>query len=96
MSKVILQGYILVPNVDLEVVKKELVTHTKLTMEEAGCLTFNVTPDKNNPNKFNVYEEFIDQTAFDNHQSRVKSSNWGKVAKQVERHYKISNSVQNV
>lgn len=91
MPKVILQGYILVPDVDLNVVITELVTHTKLTMEEVGCLTFKVTPDENNANKFSVYEEFIDQAAFDNHQVRVKSSSWGKVTRQVERHYKISN-----
>ena len=63
--------------------------HTKLTKAEPGCLIFRVSPDANNPNKFEVYEEFINQTAFDHHQSRVRKSNWGKVTKHVQRHYQI-------
>ena len=90
LAKVILQGFIVVPDSDLEVVKSELVIHKKLTLKEAGCLTFTVTPDEVNPHKFSVYEEFVDQTAFDNHQVRVKSSKWGEVTKDVERHYQIS------
>jgi quinol monooxygenase YgiN len=90
LAKVILQGFIVVPDSDLEVVKSELVIHRKLTLKEAGCLTFTVTPDEVNPHKFSVYEEFVDQTAFDNHQARVESSKWGEVTKGVERHYQIS------
>lgn len=90
LAKIILQGYIVVPDSDLEIVKRELVTHKNLTLQEAGCLTFTVTPDESNRNKFSVYEEFINQTAFDNHQARVKSSKWGDVTKSVKRNYKIS------
>ena len=92
LAKVILQGFIVVPDSDLEVVKRELVTHKSLTLKEAGCLNFTVTPDESNHNKFSVYEEFINQTAFDIHQARVKSSKWGDVTKNVERHYQISSS----
>ncbi|WP_349654489.1 antibiotic biosynthesis monooxygenase [Pseudoalteromonas sp. S3785] len=92
LAKVILQGFIVVPDSDLEVVKRELVTHKSLTLKEAGCLIFTVTPDESNHNKFIVYEEFINQTAFDIHQARVKSSKWGDVTKNVERHYQISSS----
>jgi len=74
----------------LEVVNRELITHKNLTLKEAGCLTFTVIPDEVNPNKFNVYEEFVNQAAFDNHQARVKSSKWGEVTKNVERYYQIS------
>ena len=90
LAKVILQGFIVVPDSDLEVVKNELVTHKNLTLKEAGCLTFTVTPDEVNPHKFSVYEEFVNQAAFDNHQARVKSSKWGEVTKNVERHYQLS------
>ncbi|MCL1137311.1 putative quinol monooxygenase [Shewanella pneumatophori] len=83
MAKIILQGFIIVPDLDLELVSRELVTHKSLTLKEAGCLTFSVVPDESNPNKFNVYEEFVDQTAFDNHQARVKSSQWGKVTSHI-------------
>ncbi|WOH35933.1 antibiotic biosynthesis monooxygenase [Thalassotalea fonticola] len=96
MSKVILKGYILVSDIDLEIVKTELIVHCKLTKEEPGCLLFEVIPDANNPNLFSVYEEFVDQAAFDNHQTRVNNSNWGKVTKQVKRHYQIINGIQNI
>jgi len=90
LSKITLQGHIIVPDDDLEIVKSELLIHSKLTEQEAGCLLFSVTVDKNNPNKFDVYEEFINQAAFDIHQNRVKNSNWGKVTHRVQRHYQIS------
>ncbi len=90
MSKVVLQGFIVVPDSDLEIVNKELVIHRRLTLEEAGCLIFTVMPDAEDIHKFHVYEEFINQEAFVKHQSRVKSSNWGKVTKNVERNYQIS------
>jgi len=90
VSKVILQGYIIVPEMDLKTVTRELVIHTKLTRAEEGCLTFEVTVEAENPNKFNVYEEFINQNAFDKHQLRVKNSNWGVATARVERHYQIS------
>ncbi len=92
MTKIVLQGYIIVPDIDLEIVKRELVTHAKLTNEESGCLIFEVTPDDYNPNKFNVYEEFVNQASFDIHQIRVKNSVWGDVTKNVIRNYQITNS----
>jgi len=90
LSKVILQGYIVVPDVDLIIIESELVIHKKLTKEEIGCLQFEVSQDPNNANRYNVYEVFIDQHAFDIHQLRVKHSNWGKVTINVERHYQIT------
>ena len=93
MAKIILQGFIVVPDPDLTVVKNALLTHIKLTLAEAGCLIFKVTADENHPNKFSVYEEFINQAAFDHHQARVKTSTWGDVTKNVTRHYQISTGI---
>ena len=90
MAKVILQGFILVPAADLENVKAELPIHKRLTLQETGCLTFEVTPDEQNPYRFDVYEEFVNQEAFDYHQARVKASKWGEVTKNVERFYEVS------
>ena len=90
MSKVILQGFIIVADDELVSIKNALVIHEELTLAEKGCLIFSVTPDETDVNKFNVYEEFVNQAAFDKHQSRVKCSNWGKVSKNVVRHYQIS------
>jgi len=90
LLKVVLQGHIIVPDDDLGIVTEALVSHIELTRAEQGCLLFNVTVDEENQNKFNVYEEFVNQAAFDEHQLRVKQSNWGRVTKQVQRHYLIS------
>ncbi|XQW88447.1 putative quinol monooxygenase [Aeromonas veronii] len=59
-------------------VKDELDNHIQLTRAESGCLIFEVTQDLLNPCRFDVYEEFVDEAAFQVHQARVKSSRWGK------------------
>jgi quinol monooxygenase YgiN len=89
MSKIILKGFILVPEIHLCVVQEELKNHTKLTLEEPGCIVFEVTQNKGNPLRFEVYEEFKDRASFDMHQARVSSSRWGEVTANVERHYEI-------
>ncbi|OOE93146.1 putative quinol monooxygenase [Salinivibrio sp. AR640] len=89
MSKVILKGFILVPSADLQAVTRELVNHEKLTLEEPGCLIFKVQQHSEDPLRFDVYEEFVDRSAFDKHQERVKSSYWGAVTQNVTRHYQI-------
>ena len=90
MSKVILTGYIIVPDSDLHAVKEELTTHIRLTTQEDGCIVFEVTQDESNLNKFNVYEEFVDRDSFSAHQKRVRESNWGAITENVERHYQIT------
>lgn len=78
MGKIILRGYIIVPSDSLVAVKSGLLIHDELTKKELGCIKFEVSQDKNNHNKFNVYEEFIDEEAFNNHQLRVANSKWGE------------------
>ena len=90
---IILTGFILVPDSDYQAVKNELVIHERLTLAESGCLNFKVTPDQQNAHRFNVYEEFVDQAAFEHHQARVKSSKWGEITRHVERHYQVSERV---
>jgi quinol monooxygenase YgiN len=90
LSKVILQGYIIVPHDDLNRVITALDRHKALTRQEPGCLVFKVTQDSQNRYKFDVYEEFLDQAAFEEHQSRVKISAWGDVTVNVKRYYQIS------
>lgn len=89
MSKVTLKGFILVSESELELVKNELVNHKRLTREETGCITFSVIQNSENALRFDVYEEFTDKVAFEQHQKRVKASYWGKVTLNVERHYEI-------
>ncbi|MBL0480135.1 antibiotic biosynthesis monooxygenase [Aeromonas veronii] len=90
MSKVILKGFIVVPQAELTAVINELDNHIRLTRLEDGCLIFEVTQNEENQYRFDVYEEFKDQTTFDRHQLRVKSSKWGKVSVNVERYYEVT------
>ena len=90
MNSVILKGFIIVPPNDLAAVKNELDNHIQLTRSETGCLTFEVTQAPLNPCRFAVYEEFADQAAFQAHQARVKSSRWGDITVNVERHYTVT------
>ena len=90
MTKVVLEGFIEVPDDDLEIVKKELVNHIELTRKEKGCIVFNVEQDSLDRNRFNVYEEFESEEAFKSHQARVNSSKWGVVTKNVKRNYIIN------
>lgn len=89
MPSVSLIGFIRVPPADLPAVQAELPRHIELTRAEAGCLRFEVTPAADDPNRFEVSEKFIDAEAFRAHQQRVRSSKWGAVAVNVERHYTI-------
>ncbi len=94
MKKVTLKGFVLVSEEDLFGVMAELPKHIELTLKEKGCLVFQVTQDSNNKNRLNVYEEFIDRESFDFHQARVKSSKWGEVSKNLEKHYHIQEGIQ--
>ncbi|KYZ85937.1 antibiotic biosynthesis monooxygenase [Alcanivorax sp. KX64203] len=90
MSKVILKGYIVVPEPDLEAVKAELAEHIDATLREPGCLLFEVSQDASDRYRFNVHEIFSDNDAFERHQLRVRQSKWGEVSARAKRHYKIS------
>ena len=90
MTKVTLNGYIIVPDSQLELIQAALTVHIALTRREKGCLVFEVSQDPQNINKFNVYEEFIDQLAFSAHQVRVAESDWGAASKHLVRDYQVS------
>tara|TARA_R110002110_G_scaffold71258_1_gene190591 strand:+ start:880 stop:1158 length:279 start_codon:yes stop_codon:yes gene_type:complete len=87
--QIILKGHIIVPDGDLPAVSAALVEHIRLTREEPGCLCFEVNVDQDNPNRYNVYEEFQDRSTFEQHQQRVAASDWGAVTQNVSRHYEI-------
>ena len=89
MSKVVLKGHLIVSDADLSAVLAELPSHVDNTLQESGCLIFKVARDPDSINRFNVYEEFVDQAAFKAHQARVLDSDWARVTKHAERHYEI-------
>ena len=84
-----MSGYIIVPFADLAAVRECLPEHITRTRAEAGCLTFNVVEHVEKEGRFEVYEAFINQTAFEHHQSRARESKWGVVAKNIKRHYTV-------
>ena len=90
MSKITLQGHIVVSDAYLASVQDELPNHIEITQKEQGCLIFRVSQDTENKNTFNVYEEFVDRAAFETHQKRVKNSWWGQITANAKRHYQIS------
>lgn len=87
MAKVILKGFIIIPSNNRAKILAALDEHIKLTKAEQGCLVFQITPDNERADKYWVYEEFVDKLAFDAHQARVRSSLWGVMSADVERHY---------
>lgn len=90
MAIVTLTGRIEVPAADLDAVLAELPRHIDLTRYEAGCLSFEVEADANEPTVFHVHERFADPAAFAAHQARVRSSEWGAVAANAMRHYEVT------
>ncbi len=86
---VTLEGYIQVPKERLDDVRTALVEHIELTRAEPGCLRFEVVASQTEPGRFDVSEEFEDKAAFETHQARVKSSDWGRITQGIPRDYKI-------
>ena len=71
-----------------KIVRHYLPEHKRLTHEEAGCLSFDVT-ETADPLIWQVEECFTDKDAFDTHQKRTKASVWGKETGAIAREYKI-------
>ncbi len=86
----ILSGYLDVPNSDIATVKRHLPTHIRLSLAEDGCVSFDVRVDSQNPNRYLVDEEFATKAAFEAHQARVKTSEWGLATAHLHREYKIT------
>lgn len=89
MNKVILKGYITVPENELTSIRDALPAHIAATKSESGCILFEVKESDEEKGRFDVYEEFESKLAFDSHQVRVKNSNWGRITKNVIRNYTI-------
>jgi quinol monooxygenase YgiN len=89
-SKIHLSGHIDVPPDRMDAVTTAVVNHIALTRAEAGCISFKVTPCPDVKGRFLVNETFIDQAAFDRHQTRTKASPWAKISEGLPREYTIS------
>ncbi|TFC00202.1 GNAT family N-acetyltransferase [Cryobacterium sp. MDB2-33-2] len=71
-----------------ETVREYLQLHLALTRAEPGCLSFNVTRTSN-PLVWQVEERFEHASAFEAHQERVASSEWGHATAGIERRYSV-------
>ncbi len=90
---VYLDGHIDVPSDRLEAVMAALPQHIALTRAEPGCLKFEVTVSERVAGRLDVSEIFVDQTAFDAHQTRMRASDWFKVTEGIQRHFTIRTAV---
>ncbi|MFQ3364802.1 MAG: autoinducer 2-degrading protein [Candidatus Azotimanducaceae bacterium] len=89
-GKIVLSGFITVPEVKIAIVLAHLTEHSALTLRESGCLVFEVKQRVDESCIFDVYEEFKDAQAFASHQERVRASAWGEVTQDVQRCYEVT------
>jgi quinol monooxygenase YgiN len=90
MGIVRLEGKVVCATVaDAALVAAHLPTHIALSRAQSGCLSFDVTPT-NDPLIWHVSESFIDQAAFDAHQTRTRASDWYRITAHIPRHYVIT------
>jgi len=90
MTKIILEGHMIVPEPDLSDVKAALPDHIDLTLAEPGCEVFQVKQDAQRPTRFHVYEEFESQETFEAHFDRISGTLWESVTKNAQRFYNVS------
>lgn len=74
---------------EAEIVRQYLPEHKRLTQEETGCISFNVT-ETTDPLIWEVKELFTDKDTLDSHQQRTQASVWGRVTAAIAREYAIS------
>ncbi len=74
---------------DVAIVVQHFDSHVTLTLAEAGCVSFSVTPT-GDPLVWQVDEHFRDAAAFRLHQDRVAASTWGRATAGIERRYTIT------
>lgn len=74
---------------EVALVERYLDEHRRLTREESGCLSFDVTATAD-PLIWKVEELFSSKEAFNAHQLRTKSSEWGIQTRSIVREYQIT------
>ncbi len=74
---------------EVAVVERHLGDHIALTRAEPGCLSFAVTQTAD-PLVWRVEEAFADRAAFEEHQTRTRSSAWFAATSHIERDYAVS------
>lgn len=65
-----------------------LPLHMRLTLREPGCLFFDIAQD-DDPLVFRVSEGFASPEAFEAHQTRTQTSDWGRATQRIRRDYAL-------
>lgn len=85
-----LSGFLRCASMDeVAVVERHLTDHIALTRAEPGCLSFVVTQTAD-PLVWRVEEAFADRAAFEEHQTRTRSSAWFAATAHIVRDYTVS------
>ncbi|OZB18590.1 MAG: antibiotic biosynthesis monooxygenase [Rhodobacterales bacterium 34-62-10] len=66
-----------------------LPDHIRLTRDEAGCVSFDVTPS-DDPLIWQVEERFVDRAAYQAHQARVAGTDWAHQTAGIARDYTVT------
>ncbi|MCZ7865133.1 MULTISPECIES: putative quinol monooxygenase [Agrobacterium] len=74
---------------DVELVRRHLPEHLRLTRAEPGCLSFEVS-ESDDSLIWQVEELFADRAAFDFHQQRTRASEWFRATSAIPRDYEIT------
>ncbi len=88
-GKIYLDGYLDIPAERQEVVLSALPKHVELTLAEPGCLKFEVVESTEIAGRLLVSEIFVDQAAFEAHQTRNRASDWFRITAGIERHFEV-------
>jgi quinol monooxygenase YgiN len=83
-------GHILCPADDLELFRAALVDHVRLSRDEPGCLTFEITQDPADPCRWILDETFRDMAAFEAHRARARDSDWHRLTGHMDRDIRVS------
>ncbi|MDL9935750.1 antibiotic biosynthesis monooxygenase [Gordonia sp. ABSL1-1] len=90
MGDVVLSGQLICKDAgEVGLVERYLASHIALTRAESGCASFEVVRTSLDAMVWQVDERFVDVDAFEAHQRRVASSEWGRVTAHIERNYTI-------
>lgn len=71
-------------------VRTSLPAHVAATLDEPGCLAFDVQEDVAYPGLFHVRERFSSRAAFDAHQERTRGSDWWHATCDFARDYVVT------
>lgn len=88
-GKVIARGTIHCPSSELEAMRPLIDEHVRLSRAEPGCLCFDISPSRHDPEIFTVTEEFVDRDAFAAHTARTRASDWWEKSQHLIRNIHI-------